>query len=257
MYRLVGTRPAARCDHQCSPGHPIYRPMGTWLAARCDHRYPPDIPADGHKACRRVSWIRRRDFHVLTSRSHVFTADERVSVQHRVAGDEDWALSIWPVTAADSGVYECQVSTGQGTLSRLVNLTVVEPIARILGTEVHRIEEGSVITLLCVIDQATSEVGPIQWWRNNRTLVASGRVTVQSSSDGTAGSPQSQLHIRRASFLDSGLYTCGGDHLLSATVQLFVTEGDKTAAIQRRSPAGSRAAPAQLTLLLLCWLVPR
>ncbi|KAF0309401.1 Zwei Ig domain protein zig-8 [Amphibalanus amphitrite] len=199
-----------------------------------------------------ISWIRRRDFHVLTSRSTVFTNDARFSVQHRSGPVEDWALSVSPVTASDSGVYECQVSTGQGTLSQLVNMTVVQPAARILGAEVHRIEEGSDVTILCVIDQAVSDVGAIQWWRDNRSLADSERVSLQSSTSPTpARSPRSQLHVRRATFLDSGLYTCGGPHVQADSVQVMVTEGDKIAAIQRRGGAGSVSRPPTLLVSLL------
>ncbi|XP_043198270.1 hemicentin-2-like [Amphibalanus amphitrite] len=201
---------------------------------------------------RPISWIRRRDFHVLTSRSTVFTNDARFSVQHRSGPVEDWALSVSPVTASDSGVYECQVSTGQGTLSQLVNMTVVQPAARILGAEVHRIEEGSDVTILCVIDQAVSDVGAIQWWRDNRSLADSERVSLQSSTSPTpARSPRSQLHVRRATFLDSGLYTCGGPHVQADSVQVMVTEGDKIAAIQRRGGAGSVSRPPTLLVSLL------
>ena len=35
---------------------------------------------------------------------------------------------------------------------------MVQPVARILGAEVHRIEEGSDLTVLCVIDQVRADL---------------------------------------------------------------------------------------------------
>ena len=74
--------------------------------------------------------------------------------------------------------------------------------------------------------QAVSDVGDIQWWHDNHTVSGSERVRLQtSSSPSPAGSPRSQLHVRRATFLDSGLYTCGGPHVQPDSVQVMVTEG--------------------------------
>ncbi|KAL6266686.1 hypothetical protein P5V15_003525 [Pogonomyrmex californicus] len=56
-----------------------------------------------------ISWIRRRDFHVLTSSLFTYTNDERFQVLHP-EGSDDWTLQIKYVQERDNGTYECQVS---------------------------------------------------------------------------------------------------------------------------------------------------
>lgn len=57
-----------------------------------------------------ISWIRRRDFHVLTSSTFTYTNDERFQVLHP-EGSDDWTLQIKYVQDRDNGTYECQVIT--------------------------------------------------------------------------------------------------------------------------------------------------
>ncbi|MPC94742.1 hypothetical protein E2C01_089927 [Portunus trituberculatus] len=59
---------------------------------------------------KRISWIRRRDWHVLTSGVFTYTNDERFSITHR-DGADDWTLSIKYLQERDNGTYECHVST--------------------------------------------------------------------------------------------------------------------------------------------------
>ncbi|KAL2717395.1 zwei Ig domain protein zig-8-like isoform X1, partial [Vespula squamosa] len=54
-----------------------------------------------------ISWIRRRDFHVLTSSTFTYTNDERFQVLH-AEGSDDWTLQIKYVQERDNGTYECQ-----------------------------------------------------------------------------------------------------------------------------------------------------
>lgn len=64
----------------------------------------------GHSLCLQISWIRKRDLHILTSSIHAYTGDARFSVKHPEASDE-WTLKIAYVQMRDAGVYECQVNT--------------------------------------------------------------------------------------------------------------------------------------------------
>ncbi|XP_059059956.1 uncharacterized protein LOC131853151 [Achroia grisella] len=80
---------------------------------------------------RGVSWVRRRDWHIISSGVLMYTNDERFQVLHS-EGSDDWILQIKYVQKRDNGTYECQVSTGSGTLSRLVHLHIAVPEAFIL-----------------------------------------------------------------------------------------------------------------------------
>lgn len=57
-----------------------------------------------------VSWVRRRDWHILTSGVFTYTNDERFQVAH-TEGADDWTLQIKYVQKRDNGTYECQVGT--------------------------------------------------------------------------------------------------------------------------------------------------
>lgn len=46
-----------------------------------------------------------------------------------------------------------QVSTGGGTLSRLVHLQIAVPEAFILGADEHHVDAGSTINLVCIIEK--------------------------------------------------------------------------------------------------------
>lgn len=57
-----------------------------------------------------VSWMRKRDLHILTSSIFTYTGDGRFSVKHPEVSDE-WRLRIEYVQPRDAGIYECQVNT--------------------------------------------------------------------------------------------------------------------------------------------------
>lgn len=72
-----------------------------------------------------ISWMRKRDLHILTSNNFLYTGDQRFSVIHPQDSDE-WNLKIEYAQPKDAGTYECQVSTASlsalffsaGSLSR-------------------------------------------------------------------------------------------------------------------------------------------
>ena len=55
-----------------------------------------------------MTWIRMRDYHILTSGALTQTMDGRFGVVRGETGD--WALRIRFVQLRDQGLYECQVS---------------------------------------------------------------------------------------------------------------------------------------------------
>lgn len=52
-----------------------------------------------------VSWVRRRDWHILASGRNVYTADDRFKIDHVDGGDE-WTLVIKYVQQRDQGMFE-------------------------------------------------------------------------------------------------------------------------------------------------------
>ncbi|KAI8116137.1 Zwei Ig domain protein zig-8 [Lucilia cuprina] len=61
-----------------------------------------------NKGNRTVSWMRKRDLHILTTNIYTYTGDQRFSVIHP-PGSDDWDLKIEYAQQRDSGIYECQL----------------------------------------------------------------------------------------------------------------------------------------------------
>ncbi|GAB0090397.1 uncharacterized protein DMENIID0001_051270 [Sergentomyia squamirostris] len=57
-----------------------------------------------------VSWIRKRDLHILTAGKYTYTSDQRFQVIPR-ENTTQWVLQIRYVQLRDAGVYECQINT--------------------------------------------------------------------------------------------------------------------------------------------------
>ncbi|CAD6244226.1 GSCOCG00013304001-RA-CDS [Cotesia congregata] len=197
-----------------------------------------------------ISWIRRRDWHVLTSSLFTYTNDERFQALHP-EGSDDWTLQIKYVQERDNGTYECQVSRSTGIISHFVNLNVVIPEAFILGSEEHHVDVGSIISLVCIIEKSPTPPQYVFWYHNNRMInydTARGSVSVQTE----PGPTQSRLTIQQAVETDSGNYTCRASNTKPASIFVFVTEGDKMAAILRRkTSSGGERTLGELILALI------
>ena len=70
-----------------------------------------------------VSWIRKRDGHLLTVDTDTFIGDGRFQVLHPPSSDT-WTLHLRGARANDAGKYECQVSS-EPKLSLFYHLHVV------------------------------------------------------------------------------------------------------------------------------------
>ncbi|XP_044573704.1 zwei Ig domain protein zig-8 isoform X4 [Drosophila ananassae] len=80
-----------------------------------------------NKGNRTVSWMRKRDLHILTTNIYTYTGDQRFSVIHPPSS-EDWDLKVQYAQARDSGVYECQVNT-EPKINLAINLQITELLA--------------------------------------------------------------------------------------------------------------------------------
>ncbi|XP_075215123.1 limbic system-associated membrane protein-like isoform X2 [Lycorma delicatula] len=204
---------------------------------------------------RPVSWVRRRDWHILTSGVLTYTNDERFQVVHSDNSD-DWNLQIKYVQKRDNGTYECQVATGSGTISHYFNLHVVVPSAYILGSGEYHIGEGSTISLVCIIENSPQPPQYVFWYHNDRMInydTARGGVTVSTE---PGPKTHSRLIVNHATHADSGNYSCRASNTEQDTIYVYVSkEGDNTAAIQRQETSvTSRHAPSLLAAFFCLWI---
>jgi len=194
-----------------------------------------------------VSWIRRRDWHIMSVGETIFTTDDRVQVTRR-EGETDWVLGFKFVKERDEGMYECQVTLANGKVkSRSVHLDVVTPEAIILSTDEYRIEKGSLISLVCILENALLPPEYVFWYQNDRMInYDTARGVTVTTMQGKKTS--SRLNIQNAQPHHSGNYTCKPSSSIPASIQLFVLD-DITGALHTDS-TGGLGAGLGLTFLL-------
>lgn len=112
-----------------------------------------------------VSWVRRRDFQLLTVGLSTYSSDERFLVHH-IRHMGHWALRIKAVRDEDRGLYECQLSV-HPVQSVFVELKVVEAVADIVGAPDLHIDEGSTLRLECKLKQATEYPDYVFWYHEH------------------------------------------------------------------------------------------
>ncbi|XP_055857685.1 zwei Ig domain protein zig-8 isoform X1 [Episyrphus balteatus] len=218
-----------------------------------------------NKGNRTVSWMRKRDLHILTTNIYTYTGDQRFSVVH-TPGTDDWDLKIEYAQQRDSGIYECQVNTEPKiNLAKLLEVTAEADLrdkysepqyydvkaarAKILGsTEVH-VKRDSTISLACSVNIHASSVS----WYHGSSVVDfdSVRGGISLETEKTDVGTTSRLMLTRASFRDSGNYTCVPAAAIPASVQVHVLNGEHPAAMQTSSGVPS---PSHLAIVILCVL---
>uniref|UniRef100_A0A1B0BF90 Ig-like domain-containing protein n=1 Tax=Glossina palpalis gambiensis TaxID=67801 RepID=A0A1B0BF90_9MUSC len=202
-----------------------------------------------------ISWIRRRDWHILSSGAQLYTNDERFAILH-TPGSNMWTLQIKFVQRRDHGMYECQVSTPTGIISHFVNLQVVVPEAFILGSGELHVDMGSTINLVCIIEKSPTPPQYVYWQKNDR-LINYYDSRRDISIETTPGPrTQSRLIIREPQISDSGNYTCSASNTEPASIYVFVSKGDNMAAISRRKTSSAdRLAAIFMHVVAPCILV--
>ncbi|CAD7086357.1 unnamed protein product [Hermetia illucens] len=210
-----------------------------------------------------VSWIRRRDFQLLTVGLSTHSSDGRFLVEHtRHMGH--WSLRIKSVREEDRGLYECQLSVHPSE-SIFVELKVVEAVAEIAGAPDLHIDEGSTLRLECKLKRATENPSFVFWYHDNKMVnydsqdgfsvtsfqslssspissidaassnnITSSLITMASLSTQPhlLASSTSILTIEKVHFNHAGNYTCAPSNTRAASITVHVLRGEKPAAMQ-------------------------
>lgn len=185
-----------------------------------------------------VSWIRKRDLHILTAGILTYTSDQRFQVI-RPDKSDNWTLQIKFPQLRDSGIYECQVNT-EPKMSLPFRLNVIEAKARILGPSDLHVKAGSSVTLSCVINQGPHNLGTVLWYKGDEILELP-QETSQNDIDANARIREeiewtdgltSRLHITNVHLSDSGNYSCVPTTAAATSVNVHVINGEHPAAMQ-------------------------
>ncbi|XP_043203691.1 protein amalgam-like [Amphibalanus amphitrite] len=202
-----------------------------------------------------VSWVRKRDLHILTVGMFPYTTDTRFKALHS-DGTQEWTLKVLGATIADSGVYECQVST-QPKMSLSFTLQVVVARARIVGNREQHVKSGSDVNLTC---QLSHDSSAIYWYHRDKVVTSNyyqpgtQRIRIETAPT------YSRLHITGVVDSDSGVYTCSPVGIDPVSAVLHVINGEHPAAMQHNSArcrqcGGSPLLVLELVLLMVLVLV--
>ncbi|XP_060661300.1 zwei Ig domain protein zig-8 isoform X1 [Drosophila nasuta] len=218
-----------------------------------------------NKGNRTVSWMRKRDLHILTTNIYTYTGDQRFSVIHP-SNSDDWDLKIEYAQARDSGIYECQVNTEPKiNLAIILEITAEKELrerssgkvyfdskarAKILGsTEIH-VKRDSTIALACSVNIHASSV----LWYHGSAIVDfdSLRGGISLETEKTDIGTTSRLMLTRASLRDSGNYTCVPNAAMPASVRVHVLTGEQPAAMQTSIAS---ATDVSIVIIIACLII--
>ncbi|CAH4029817.1 unnamed protein product [Pieris brassicae] len=172
-----------------------------------------------------VTWIRRKDYSLLSVGLVTYSADNRFFSAHG-RHVKDWALHIRFATSADGGYYECQVPTHPPT-SIFFKLVLVAAYAEIVGESEKIIHEGSMLKLICVVKRSTEPPSYVFWYFENRMINYDlNGVSVHN------GRHTSELVIGKAEPRHAGNYTCVPANARAASVTVHVVQSETPAAMQ-------------------------
>ncbi|XP_066981739.1 zwei Ig domain protein zig-8-like isoform X1 [Macrobrachium rosenbergii] len=187
-----------------------------------------------------VSWIRRRDHHLITLGYQTYTNDDRFYVSNSLPLQlptfegkvrlEEWNLHIKYAQVRDSGTYECQLSA-HPPIGILASLNVIETMSEITGAPDFYAQEGSDVTLWCRLRHFTEPPSYVFWYHGNDMINynADEKITVISQGG------ESRLRIQKVEKKASGNYTCMPANARPSFIILHVITGETPAAMQRAS----------------------
>ncbi|KAG5329244.1 SDK1 protein, partial [Acromyrmex charruanus] len=238
---------------------------------RANHEGMEGEAGRGVEAADRISWIRKRDLHILTSSILAYTGDARFSVKHPESSDE-WTLRIEYIQPRDAGIYECQVNTEpKMNLAFVLKVEESAPVpaittpnaihrtfnsaaqATILGPEDVYVKKGSTISLTCEVNVRSTPPSSVTWYQGGAVLdFDSPRGGISLETEKTDTGTTSRLLVTQARLTDSGNYTCVPSNANPASVMVHVLNGEHPAAMQHGGSCGM--APtillASITLII-------
>ncbi|KAK3610224.1 hypothetical protein CHS0354_022276 [Potamilus streckersoni] len=178
---------------------------------------------------RTVIWRKTSEPNPLTIGVMTYGPDDRFQVQSGL-GKEDWNLLIKNIQPSDAGIYECQVSSKEKRIRRLVYVKVLEKQQKdeeikIVGTS--KVEKGDTIRIICNATGGTFTPEELDWLKDGNKLVAdkSERIVVSKHISLLSMTISSVLTIKHASIDDAGTYVCRTSDILVTEMRVKIIEG--------------------------------
>ncbi|GBM32995.1 hypothetical protein AVEN_263489-1 [Araneus ventricosus] len=190
-----------------------------------------------------VSWVRKKDLHILTLGEQVYTNHKRFRLVH-LQNSPVWTLEIKDSRKEDSGIFECQVYT-EPKMSYDFQLNVFALALHISPGPILYIKSGASVNLTC---QATDETGTVfLFWSHNGRVLESGEEHTEITEFGPAAN---RLFISKAKKSDSGNYSCQHSYHERTNIILHVLNGKRPVAME----PGSRGYVSKATLTNIVFL---
>ncbi|XP_063885315.1 zwei Ig domain protein zig-8-like [Scylla paramamosain] len=213
---------------------------------------------------RSVTWMRRRNLHIITAGLLTYSPDDRYRVLHPANTDE-WTLHIRHAQPGDGGWYECQVNSDPKITTPVLLIvrdkSLDDPFymheldttdnstqVRIEGAHERYIQRGSILAITCTVDHK-GRAGPRQvaWYQGAARLhYDSPRGGIALQTEKTPSRTVSRLKLSAVTPRDSGRYSCRPDTGGFASVTVHIQSDQPQAAVHQSSHSAALAAAAPL-----------
>ncbi|CAM1313550.1 Uncharacterised protein g6297 [Pycnogonum litorale] len=205
-------------------------------------------------ADRTVSWVRQKDYHILTVGTFTYTSVDRFRARNNQGSNEDWTLQISLTRPEDSGIFECQVSS-EPKISKEIKLNVIAVKTRIIGAPELYIKSGSTVTLQCLITTTSGRPPEHVFWYHNDEVInydSQKGINISIPADGGNITTFSKLKIINASKKDTGKYTCKPSFIHPTSIVVHVLgRGEKSSAAMQYETQSSTKLHSSIYILFL------
>uniref|UniRef100_A0A5S6QKG5 Ig-like domain-containing protein n=1 Tax=Trichuris muris TaxID=70415 RepID=A0A5S6QKG5_TRIMR len=205
-----------------------------------------------------TAWIRQSDRQIISVQDVTVTSDYRFQISHRKYSD-DWCLIIKHTTANDTGAYECLLSTDP-PLRFVTHLYVVENNVSISGSSV--VEEGGTIIVRCAVTlmvASGSLPSSVLWYANGTLIPYTKNIKYHHYVTVSKMSLISELRVRAATFIDSGVYSCKCDNAPVRELHISVKGNASTLPTRRTASYKSSGLSCKweplVSVISLFWLI--
>lgn len=194
-----------------------------------------------HLGTKTVSWRKANETYFLTIGTVILTDDKRFEVAH-TEESTDWNLMISNVSTADSGAYECQISSVDRGLRKEVYLNVKDEFSyaepRISLTGTLHVDRGMTLKLTCNASGAITPPDYIDWFKDGTKIVTGGKVELRKHFFYHSRTITSVLTKSDVKMSDTGTYSCRTSDLQVTSVSVQVLNTNKKQ--DKREPQDER-----------------